>query len=295
MQKIRDYVSTNDAKDENTHEILCNDYNDDMNTGKNNKIKKYMCKLSKLNNYKYTGSYKKPYDYYDYYLGDRKFDFETLTYDNVNKTTTEKKNIIKNIIFWSIERLIGVKYKWIYYDDRTDKYKNTNAFHKNDMPIPYYSQIYDQGMNCIGLINLIYRIIFKSVPYITYKYSIYKEFETIGSLHQFIEYLKYYNKCTPIKYDKNDISTVEEFKRMPIGTLFIYTPNSGHVALYIGNGYVLHSWANNDSLSDKLENPGVTISTIEAMIYWLEESNKNTNHKYYYSVPDEWLFGEASK
>lgn len=170
--------------------------------------------------------------------------------------------------------------------------KNTNAFHKNDMPIPYYSQIYDQGMNCIGLINLIYRRIFKSVPYLFYDpFNIHIRIGTFGSLHQFIEYLKRYNKCTLNK----GRFPVEKFKRLPIGTLFIYTPNSGHVALYIGNGYVLHSWANNDSPSDKLENPGVTISTIEAMIYWLEESNKNTEHEYYYSVPDEWLFGEASK
>ena len=130
---------------------IYNDIDNNNNNNNSKKIEKYLNKLRVLNNKKYYHNHPMIY------------------------SSDDLKNLktIEDIINWIKTELIGVRYKWVYFFG--DSYINKDAFHAINGPITNYQNIYMSGMNCIGLINLIYRKMYSSISYIYHNYDDYQE------------------------------------------------------------------------------------------------------------------------
>lgn len=290
LDKILHYVKNANNNNDYNYD---NDYSKYSECENTEKIKKYECKLRLLNNEKYSGKFKILKNYRDYYYDDLKYNLRTYYYGE-HIENNEKGTIIKNIINWVIERLMGVKYKLIYLDEKILLYKNTVSFYGTDGAIPNYSEIYKYGMNCIGLINLIYKKIYKKIPYLYYNRESYEN--GIGSLDHFINYIEMRNCYLKIK--EGDIKHIQNSP----GTIFFRkssASDSGHIALCIGNGYIIHSWTElletvnvniDDKKKDDLQNPGISIDKFDDVNKWYQNPENPESYFQYYTKPNEWLF-----
>ena len=262
---------TTEDKSETYKNKILKHINDTNDLNGKPKIEKYKRRLRLFNNDKYLGNDKIKY----------------LSYD-LESESKRKPETIEDIISWAIKRLIGVKYKWIYSSNA--EYKNIKSFHAQNGIIKDYLNIYKLGVNCIGLINLIYRKMYNNISYLEYNVQEYKPYGLLGSLDQFTNYLESMNRCylinQPYGYDIN----MNRLKNTP-GVIFFRKSDgtgSGHIVLCIGNGYVIHSWTNTfDKIykNDLLQDPGVDIDKFDEIHNWMDGG-----YFTHYSKPEEWLF-----
>lgn len=237
-----------------------------------NKIKKYNQTISNISGGGVIN------DLYKYYYDDRKYNL--YSHENIHI-------FIKNIINWTIERLIGVKYKLVYYDNKMLTWKNTEALHSNHNKFPNYSYIFKTGTNCIGLINLIRLRIGQFAPISTDPYD---DILINGCLSIWHDKLMELRMAYGIQ---NYINRVGNYPTYSIGTLLYREPKGtdpGHVAIYIGNNKILHSYPYNfKEETDSLLDPGVMIDDLSK----IEEEWKYKDDKLYfnyYVALNDWLF-----
>ena len=239
-----------------------------------NKIQKYYQSSKRYNSRLKGGAEGYLSDLYKYYIDDRKYKLYS---------TDNKEVFINNVMEWAKDRLISVKYKRVYLDN-TNKYKNINALHSKHKSFPNYSEIYKTGMNCIGLINLI-RLRVGLTPYPEYN----RRFDTElnGSLHDWDYYF--------IKKSNKGSLITDDTREYPVGTL-LYTPDTPeHIAIYLGNNEILHSYPDNHLLqTDELLEPGVTITKFREKDQEWKAKNKERYFKYYV-LPEAWLFKKSPR
>jgi cell wall-associated NlpC family hydrolase len=234
-------------------------------------------------------------DLYYYYYDDRKYNLNPLRvfkdragYKN-DIDEDEKIRYITDVINWTKERLIGIPYKWVYMRDKKNGnsyYKNTEALHSKHKQFPNYSEIKETGINCIGLINLIrLRIGLTFIP-IT---DIHNYDELNGSLSAWHKIFTSHNLYTDIESQIDFRGNDSMYK---VGTLF-YTPSSykdsGHIAIYIGNGKILHAYPDDDkNITDELVEPGVKIDNLKEIDRIWAPEGKSRYFKYFVE-PECWL------
>jgi len=119
-----------------------------------------------------------------------------------------------------LKLLVGIKY--VFYNEKENELPSRDIdngpFWIGDKELPNIDEIKEQGMCCVGLINLLRRYLKLSIP------SGINENIVIGGTDAWYHYLKTNNRLEPIDYNK----------KYKLGTLLIQNYNKvdqGHVAI----------------------------------------------------------------
>lgn len=158
--------------------------------------------------------------------------------------------------------LIGAPYRWWIFDPtaRTMDYSGSPFYVDRDYSIEY---VMSNGTNCAGLINLMAR-----------KAGADPQGGTLMWIASNIKNLRPF-----------DVTNIDEYQ---IGTLLIRSyrteTDQGHLAVYVGDGQIIHAYPKSSEISDDLTGPGVTLECIDESINWTVEP-------YYDFVvdPQHWL------
>ena len=179
-------------------------------------------------------------------------------------------NIVKLLDFF-LDLVGRVKYKeWDYRKPACSSY-NIQSYASNSSVIPSKTEIIKHGMNCVGIINLMRRMVNKNIP------GVKEKRKFAGSTSLWFNYLKKNNLLK--KFDSKTT--------YPVGTLLIrnYTSRSdeGHVAVIFKEDRrgVLYS-----KLIHCAEHPNhLEIDLVVNSYSWL-----GSGYYTHVSFPEDWLF-----